>query len=160
MIWKSRMVLATPGPLLTPPPGWAKRRGQGGGGLCGIGTDTRTPWHCARVCVCVFFGFPLPFAGLGDGYAMQDLPSGKNSRYFHTLKGMKQTHKGMKNHCFSRKHVFHTLKKHFIPLCNCCIPWAHFSYLGHIFHTLCICFIPWYYWYFFIPSTSFHTFWV
>ena len=48
--------------------------------------------------------------------------SGKNSRYFHTLKGMKQTHKGMKNHCFSRKHVFHTLKKHFIPLCNCCIP--------------------------------------
>ena len=43
----------------------------------------------------------------------------------------------MKNHCFSRKHVFHTLKKHFIPLCVCCIPWAHFSYLGHIFHTLC-----------------------
>ena len=48
--------------------------------------------------------------------------SGKNSRYFHTQKGMKQTHKGMKNHCFSRKHLFHTLKKHFIPLCNCCIP--------------------------------------
>jgi hypothetical protein len=49
-------------------------------------------------------------------------PSGKNSRYFHTQKGMKQTHKGMKNHCFSRKHLFHTLKKHFIPLCNCFIP--------------------------------------
>jgi hypothetical protein len=42
--------------------------------------------------------------------------SGKNSRYFHTQKGMKQTHKGMKNHCFSRKHVFHTLKRHFIPV--------------------------------------------
>jgi hypothetical protein len=73
---------------------------------------------------------------------------------------MKQTHKGMKNHCFSRKHVFHTLKRHFIPVWVSCIPCAHFSYLGHIFHTLCICFIPWYYWYFFIPSTSFHTFWV
>ena len=48
----------------------------------------------------------------------------------------------MKNHCFSRKHLFHTLKKHFIPLCNCFIPWAHFSYLVHLFHTLCICFIP------------------
>ena len=47
---------------------------------------------------------------------------------------MKQTHKGMKNHCFSRKHLFHTLKKHFIPLCNCFIPWAHFSYLVHLFH--------------------------
>ena len=73
------------------------------------------------------------------------ITSGKNSRYFHTQKGMKQTHKGMKNHRFSRKHVFHTLKRHFIPVCNCFIPCAHFSYLGHIFHTLCICFIPWYY---------------
>jgi hypothetical protein len=42
--------------------------------------------------------------------------SGKNSRYFHTQKGMKQTHKGMKNHCFSRKHLFHTSKKLFIPV--------------------------------------------
>jgi hypothetical protein len=42
--------------------------------------------------------------------------SGKNSLYFHTQKGMKQTHKGMKKHCFSRKHVFHTLKRHFIPV--------------------------------------------
>jgi len=25
----------------------------------------------------------------------------------------------------------------FIPLWICCIPWAHFSYLEHIFHTLC-----------------------
>jgi hypothetical protein len=34
--------------------------------------------------------------------------SGKNSRNFHTQKGMKSTHKGMKNHCFSRKLSFHT----------------------------------------------------
>jgi hypothetical protein len=34
--------------------------------------------------------------------------SGKNSRNFHTQKGMKSTHKGMKNHCFSRKIPFHT----------------------------------------------------
>jgi hypothetical protein len=48
--------------------------------------------------------------------ALPNSTSGKNSRYFHTQKGMKQTHKGMKNHCFSRKHVFHTLKRHFIPV--------------------------------------------
>jgi hypothetical protein len=34
--------------------------------------------------------------------------SGKNSRNFHTQKDMKSTHKGMKNHCFSRKIPFHT----------------------------------------------------
>jgi hypothetical protein len=34
--------------------------------------------------------------------------SGKNSDFFHTPKGMKSTHKGMKNHCFSRKILFHT----------------------------------------------------
>ena len=83
--------------------------------------------------------------GSQSGFPLLTLTSGKNSRYFHTQKGMKQTHKGMKNHCFSRKHVFHTLKRHFIPLWGSCIPCAHFSYLGHIFHTLCICFIPWYY---------------
>jgi len=48
--------------------------------------------------------------------------SGKNSDFFHTHKGMKQTHKGMKNHCFSRKHVFHTLKHQNVTFGVCFIP--------------------------------------
>ncbi len=82
---------------------------------------------CVCVCVCVCVSI----------YLRMYLSSGKNSDFFHTHKGMKQTHKGMKNHCFSRKNMFHTLKHHFITFSVCFIPWAHFSYLGHIFHTLC-----------------------
>ena len=72
------------------------------------------------------------FGGFGGGRHRDSRPSspspaahgasGKNSDFFHTPKGMKQTHKGMKTHCFSRKRVFHTLKKHFIPVCVCFIP--------------------------------------
>ncbi len=35
----------------------------------------------------------------------------KNSDLFYTQKGMKSTHKGMKNHCFSRKLLFYTWKR-------------------------------------------------
>jgi hypothetical protein len=59
----------------------------------------------------------VQMGGQGNGWMDKvQTSSGKNSRYFHTQKGMKQTHKGMKKHCFSRKHVFHTLKRHFIPV--------------------------------------------
>jgi hypothetical protein len=44
----------------------------------------------------------------GGGLETALQSSGKNSRNFHTQKGMKSTHKGMKNHCFSRKIPFHT----------------------------------------------------
>ena len=70
----------------------------------------------------------------------------------------------MKNHCFSRKLQFHTSGYENGPSAMSFIPWAHFSYLGHIFHTLSIFlsifFIPWYHWYFFIPSTLFSYLWV
>ena len=96
-------------------PGREAQRGGAAGPACAQGSPVRC--GCAR---CRQAG---PAAVVRTRtHTSTRAPSGKNSRYFHTQKGMKQTHKGMKNHCFSRKHVFHTLKKHFIPLCNCCIP--------------------------------------
>ena len=49
----------------------------------------------------------------------------------------------MKTHCLSRKLLFHTGGYENEPLRTCFIPWAPFSYLGHLFHTLDIFFIPW-----------------
>ena len=57
------------------------------------------------------------------------------------------------NTCFIPEKAVHTFVDLLYTLGTFFIPCA-------VFHTLCICFIPWYHWYFFIPSTSFHTFWV
>jgi hypothetical protein len=83
----------------------------------------------------------------------QSPTSGKNSRFFHTQKGMKSTYKGMKTH-------FYQGKSYFIPSKRISSLVSFFSCLVFLFHNLYFCFIPqvsFSYYCYSYPKHHFHT---